>query len=709
VTTNNSSRSSTRRPSPERRAHSRELSSSPNVAARIAYADCSEIAGPLVTPENEHSPVQFRRVGSLGTRVILTLLVLVNVATGAALVAWLLQPDHVPGVLPSSLATWQLTLARIGFTLVVSVEMIRLTQNFTVWLFAFKASDPIPTTPPIGLRVAILTTIVPDKEPIEVVERTLRRMRNIVYCGEINVWILDEGDNPAVKSMAARLGVRHFSRKNRPEYNQPAGPFRARSKAGNHNAWRAEHEHDYDVVAQMDPDHVPLPNFLERTIGYFRDPDVAFVVAPQVYGNMFDNWLVHGASVQQYLLSGVVERGGNGLGAPLLIGTNHLYRPDAWRQIDGYQDSIIEDHLTSMRVQAAINPASGNHWKGVYTPDVVAIGEGPTSWADYFNQQKRWAYGIWEILLTRSKRMPRELSARQRLLYGLVQFYYPSVASSTLFGNLATALYLLTGITAIEINGHAWLGLWSASMASWFALWFWLRRFNIAAHEREEVGVPGMALALFAGPIYVSAAIAALFRRPLAYAVTAKGKLRTTESIGTFRLHLMWAAVAAALLVASRLLHHDYIALQVWCCLTLFTGIAPPLIAALSAVSAKARRVVAARTEPTGSTSAALAGAARGVSADATPTMVFKGGLVVPDASPTLVMPADAISAALISSAPVPVAATPSAAAPTRNASWRPTLVTPANGHGATYRGHSAAAISRQRGEVADAADPVGR
>ena len=35
----------------------------------------------------------------------------------------------------------------------------------------------------------------------------------------------------------------------------------------------------------MDPDHVPQPYFLTRTIGYFRDPDVAFVVAPQVYGN----------------------------------------------------------------------------------------------------------------------------------------------------------------------------------------------------------------------------------------------------------------------------------------------------------------------------------------------------------------------------------------------------------------------------------------
>jgi cellulose synthase (UDP-forming) len=169
-------------------------------------------------------------------------------------------------------------------------------------------------------------------------------MKMAQYRGEVDVWILDEGNDPRVKVMASRLGVYHFSRKRIPQYNQPNGEFRAKTKAGNHNSWRSQYERFYDVVAQMDPDHVPLPSFLERTIGYFRDPDVAFVVAPQVYGNLYENWVVHGASVQQYLFSGVVERGGNGLGAPILIGTNHLYRPSAWYEIGGYQDSIIEDH-----------------------------------------------------------------------------------------------------------------------------------------------------------------------------------------------------------------------------------------------------------------------------------------------------------------------------------------------------------------------------
>jgi cellulose synthase (UDP-forming) len=547
-----------------------------NLAAQRAYARCAEIAGPLDFSADPR--VFFRRVASPAQRAMLTMLALINALTALAFIGWLLLPEHIPGPGVVGFGGWRLGVARVSFCVVICVESIRLVQNFAVWVFASAMKDPVPKAPPRGLRIAMLTTIVPSKEPISVVERTLRAMREVRYRGQVDVWILDEGDDPAVKAMAERLGVHHFSRKGIPRYNQATGPFRAKTKSGNHNAWRVSYERYYDVVAQVDPDHSPLPCFLERTIGYFRDPDVAFVVAPQVYGNMHQNWVAHGASVQQYLFSAVVERGGNGLDAPLLIGTNHLYRPAAWREIGGYQDSIIEDHLTGMRVQGTINPVTGNAWRGVYTPDVIAIGEGPESWTDYFNQQKRWAYGIWEILLKRDLRAGIRLRPRQRLLYGLVQFYYPSVGSAVLLGTIATAVYLLLGITSIRLNSLEWLALWSASMTSWMILWLWLRRFNLAAHERREVGVVGMLLALFAGPVYLVAGVRALLRRPLTYAVTAKGNLKTPDSVRTFRLHLAWAAIATGLLFVSFRFHHDYMALRLWGTLAVITGVGPPLI-----------------------------------------------------------------------------------------------------------------------------------
>jgi cellulose synthase/poly-beta-1,6-N-acetylglucosamine synthase-like glycosyltransferase len=557
--------------------------------------------------------VAFRSVVPWASRLALTVLFLVTAAADLVFIGWLLLPTHVPGPGLVGLGDWQLILARVSFCLIVLVETIRLVQVAVIGLLAWNAKDPVPFTPLPGLRVAVLTTIVPSKEPISVVARTLRAMREIAYPdGFVTPWILDEEDDPEVRRICADLGIRHFSRRGRPEYNQPEGEFRMRSKSGNHNAWRAEHEYEYDVVAQMDPDHVPLACFLERTLGYFWDPDVAFVVAPQVYGNMGENLVARGASMQQYLFNGVIERGGNGLGAPLLIGTNHLYRSAAWRQIGGYQDSIIEDHLTSMRVQGTVSPATGNPWKGVYTPDVIAIGDGPTTWTDYFNQQKRWAYGVWDVKLRRRAKAGIRLTARQRLLYGMVQFYYPSVATSLVFGNVATVSYLLFGITAIHLGGATWLALWLASMCGWLALWLWLRRFNLAEHERRELGIAGMALALFAGPIYVSAGVAALLRRPLAYAVTAKGELASRESLHTFRLHLFWAAITGALVTINLVVDHRYVPPLTWALLSFAAGIAPPLIA----VSSRARTIPASEAVPAKEATASPGAAATGASGE---------------------------------------------------------------------------------------------
>ena len=100
--------------------------------------------------------------------------------------------------------------------------------------------------------------------------------------------------------MCADLGVHHFSRRRARAWNRPSGAFKAKSKHGNYNAWLEAHGDDYDFFLGVDPDHVPRPNFAELFLGYFRDPDVAFVVGPQVYGN-YDNFVVRAAESQQFL------------------------------------------------------------------------------------------------------------------------------------------------------------------------------------------------------------------------------------------------------------------------------------------------------------------------------------------------------------------------------------------------------------------------
>jgi len=430
-------------------------------------------------------------------------------------------------------------------SLLVLLEIIRLLQSLTLAFFANVAKDPIPMRPKSDLRVAILTTIVPSKEPFPLVARTLKAMKEITPTpgAKIDVWLLDEGNQPAIRKRCDNMGVKYFSRQGLEGWNTSTGPFKARTKHGNHNAWRRANEHRYDIVAQMDPDHVPRADFLERTLGYFSDPAVGFVVAPQVYGNLKENWIARGAAFQAYIFHGIIQRGGNGLQAPLLIGTNHLYRVKAFQEINGYQDSIIEDHLTSM-VLFGTKDSNGRTWKGVYTPDIVAVGEGPTSFTDYFNQQKRWAYGIWEIATKATPHYTRQMTRRQALTFVMLQFFYPSVAVSWILSSLATLLFSFAevgyhGVTSVVAV------LWLYSIASSMSLFFWLRRFNLVEHERKSWGLGGMALMLMCIPVYVSAAVAALARRPLTYAVTAKGDLTSPDSWRTFRPHFIWLLINA--------------------------------------------------------------------------------------------------------------------------------------------------------------------
>jgi Glycosyl transferase family group 2 len=462
--------------------------------------------------------------------------------------------------------------------LLVAMQLVAAARTWALTYFAAAAQDPIPMAVPPGLRVALLTTIVPGKEPVDLVMTTLRAMTRVRHDGPVDVWLLDEGDDPEVRRRCAELGVRHFSRKGRPEWNQAAGPYRARTKHGNHNAWRAAHERQYDVVAQMDPDHVPYPNFLERTLGYFADPDTAFVVAPQVYGNLTESFVARGAAELAYLFHGIIQRGGNGRGAPLLIGTNHLYRPAAFDQIGGYQDCIIEDHLTSMVVYSATNPGTGNRWRGVYTPDILAVGEGPATYTDFFSQQKRWAYGIWQIARQHSPAAFGRMGDRgQRWSFVALQLHYPTAAFSWVAGVALSLLYLVGGVTVTRLPVAVWAALFLTNVVTGFLLVQFTRRFNLVRHERRSWGLAGMALELVTAPIYTAAAVAQLAGRPLAYVVTAKGTSATADGWRAFRPHAGWAALALGGMLAGVLAGHDYWSLYLWATITAAVCVVPML------------------------------------------------------------------------------------------------------------------------------------
>ena len=205
--------------------------------------------------------------------------------------AWWFQPQHIA---PNSGAV-AINVAYFG---VLSVVVWRgLVHNlFLLWLVG-GMRRPMARVAESGARVAMITCFVPGKEPLATLEASVRAMLAVSYPHD--TWVLDEGNSPEVLELCQELGVSHFSRRGVPDYNTVDGPFKVRNKGGNHNAWYdrcTEAGIEYDYVCQLDVDFVCHPDILEATLGYFRDPKVASVVTPQVYGNTRESIIARGAS-----------------------------------------------------------------------------------------------------------------------------------------------------------------------------------------------------------------------------------------------------------------------------------------------------------------------------------------------------------------------------------------------------------------------------
>ncbi|GGW36132.1 glycosyl transferase [Streptomyces lucensis JCM 4490] len=533
---------------------------------RYDYEHHSRLAGPLTQPDPaqpyrvryrsllSQEPHRVRAALMLGAAPVLSLVLLF----------WLLQPAHwterdhpAHGYLP---ALDVVMLVSIGL-----IEFFRCVNVLSNAHATLVARDPVPVVPEAGTRVAFLTSFVPGKEPLAMVTKTLEAAVRVRHRGLVHVWLLDEGDDPAVKEVCARLGVHHFSRKGVAEWNRPSGPHRARTKHGNYNAWLAAHGDDYDLFASVDTDHVPLPNYLERMLGYFRDPDVGFVIGPQVYGN-YDNFVTKAAESQQFLFHALIQRAGNRYGAPMFVGTSNAVRIRALKQIGGLYDSITEDMATGFEMHRAENPVTGRKWKSVYTPDVLAVGEGPAAWTDFFTQQMRWSRGTYETILKQYWKGWFSLPPGRLLNYTMMIVFYPVSALNWLLAALSCALFLGLGASGVNIDPTVWLMLYGNASALQIGLYVWNRRHNVSPHEPEgSGGVAGMVMSALSAPLYAKALIDSLLRRKSRFVVTPKGDSASPDTwFATFRYHWYFIGVFGASVVAGFALGHFHPAMVTW-------------------------------------------------------------------------------------------------------------------------------------------------
>jgi len=327
----------------------------------------------------------------------------------------------------------------------------------------------------------------------------------------------------------------------------------------------------------------------ERLLGYFRDPGVAFVVAPQFYGNQ-DSRITRWAESAQYLFHSVIQRGGNRQQCAMLVGTNAAVRTSAIRE--GYVASITEDMATSLRIHATKCPATGKAWRSVYTPDLVAVGEGPSSWTEFFGQQTRWSAGTFDAIVRQVWRVGFRLRPGAMLHYFLMLTYYPSVAIGWIMGITISALYLGFGINSLRSSESWWLTFYVDVAALQFLLYRFMRRHNVSPHEPAgSSGLSGMLVSALTAPIYARSLLKVAFRRKLTFNVTAKGSSASPDSLSTFRYSLMWAVVPIVILVIAIMRQRPYFLMMIWTGVVLTACIAPIAIWLFDLLRSKSDRL----------------------------------------------------------------------------------------------------------------------
>ncbi len=439
---------------------------------------------------------------STGRRTVYVLLVALWVIVTVRFWIFWLRPDHRGAVV-----LW------IPATLAFAYLLTALPTFYWFYVGWMRRPRQVPAQP--GLRVAMITLCVPSHESLDVIERQLRALVGVRYPHDS--WVLDEGGDADVECLARSLGVRYFTRMGVPRFNQPHPPFQARTKAGNVNAWldglNAAGD-DYQFFVQLDVDHRPRPEYLDRTLGHFIDPTVAWVQAPSVNANL-DSWTARGQAEQDVVLQGPLQMGFYGYsGTPFIIGSHTTYRTDAVRAIGGFQPTRAEDHLDTVVLSA-------RGYRGVYVPEILAEGEGPEDLATYLGQQFAWAYSMVQILLFHTPRLLRRYTPRQSVQFLVAQSWYTfwSLSIAVLWLLPIAALCSDRPITSMALGQFLvyYLAAVATSTLMWWASRHWFQPSEVRLSWRAAV------LEVARWPIVLLAVINVILGIKRPYMITRKG------------------------------------------------------------------------------------------------------------------------------------------------------------------------------------------
>lgn len=404
------------------------------------------------------------------------------------------------------------------FALLIFGEVFHLWQIFTFIYTVYDTEYEHPRDPRHTPSVDIFITVA--GEPLPIIEETARAARAIVYPNK-TVHFLNDGyvahkDNwQDVEELAKKLGISCITR------TEPGG-----AKAGNINhALALTHG---TLIAIFDADHVPHPDFLQKTVPYFSDPRMGFVQTPQYYKNFPTNFITRSSWEQQELFFGPICKGKNRLNSVTMCGTNMLISRAGLLEVGGMcAHSIAEDFVTGLLMHA-------RGYTSVYVPEVLAEGLATEDLLSYTKQQFRWARGALDVIFRYNPLFLRGLSTHQRIQYlASASFYFSGII--VLIDALLPLIFFYTGLVAMEISGML--------LASIFLPYFLITMYTIQRSSNFTFTFQSLAFSMGAFWIHLQALVAAATGRKNTFSITPK-EMQSGNFLSLVIPHLVYIVAA---------------------------------------------------------------------------------------------------------------------------------------------------------------------
>lgn len=393
----------------------------------------------------------------------------------------------------------------MAFSIIVATAETLFALGTALFFFDIWQEDDTPTTAPPQKRTdAGLTDDYPNQpisidvfiatydEAPEIVRDTIQAAQ-AVHAPEgstVHIYVLDDGKRPAIAELSAETGVRYLCR----DTNQGF-------KAGNLRNGLFQSNGDFVVIC--DADTLLFPDFLINTMGYFRDPDVAWVQTPHWFYDIPAGYPLskllrklwprcprrlrrilhrltgrHRIAHDPFLTDtaiffDVIQRRRNRHAASFCCGAGSIHRREAVFEValsqqsrrqsrlnrklrlagpraasipmlEPYRFHVSEDLYTSIDIHSATS-----HWRSVYHPQVEAKMLAPRSLEAFSTQRLKYAGGSIDIMLRDPPPLRKHMPWQHRLHYSATFYSYLSILWAPIL-LVAPAYSLLSGTAPVQ-------------------------------------------------------------------------------------------------------------------------------------------------------------------------------------------------------------------------------------------------------------------